>query len=371
MVRSVARVLAAVVCVGTVAFVFHGVPALARRSSPQFAKVASASRTISASLQKLEAQHLREEIAALRQAIGEPWWQRQGNLGLIGASVAVLGLLWTVVQQRREFSRQREADRAGAAREQQARLDGLFAGLAGNLASDQAAVRLAAVAGIESFTVDDRVAYHEQLLAVLLGILKVPRGDISDRVLARAFVAFLRRQQARGAVGGSVDLERACLAHCHLEDLDLRGADLRSADLGDSAIGRSVAMEHIDGRELHAPRLRAPGAQMTGARLDGATLQEARLRGAELNAATFRRAMLVSADLRDADLRDARFNGAQLQGAHLDGADLRGARFDGADLRDAYFRGALLDDGARQSIKRTPFWGQAHLENGALDSTGE
>lgn len=317
----------------------------------------------SASTAALEQLKLKEEIRALHRANTQRWWQSQVGLGVVGALVAIGGLLWTVIQQRREFVRQRTADRKTAERDQETRLDGLFAQLARDVASQDLAVRLSALAAIESFTGPERSAYHRQLLGLLQGILKVHRSDVSDRALARAFLAFLAAQQQAGsAVTAPLDLEAACLDGSSIAALDLRAADLRAAGLKGAFIAADVDMSGIDGRGLSGRRLRSVNGRFRGARLENADLQETSFRDADLREAKLRHANLISADFRRSCLIDARLTHASLQSAHLDGADLRGARFDRADLRDTYFLGAIFDEPCLESIRRSSFWRQAHFD---------
>jgi uncharacterized protein YjbI with pentapeptide repeats len=322
-------------------------------------------------LQALEEDLLRAEVRALNDEHDAPWWERSAAVGIIGAFVGAAGLLWTITQQRREMARQSNADRERASHDEQARLDGLFAGLATHISSQDVAVRLSALAGIESFATPKRRAYHRQLLSLLQGMVKISRGDVTDRIIARAFVNFLSLQQLRGkAPDGPLDLEMACLEGCSLARLDLRGADLRRATLREVVIHESVNLSGADCKGLSAQRLSAAGAQLAQAKLDQSTLQEAQLKDADLRNVTFHKANLVSADLRGARLNDARLREAKLQSAHFEGADLSGARLDGADLRDAYFHGATLDPPAIRSILRCSEWRRAHWDPEQIEALG-
>jgi uncharacterized protein YjbI with pentapeptide repeats len=229
------------------------------------------------------------------------------------------------------------------------------------------AVRLSATAGIKSFSTDDRSAYHRQLLSLLQGNIKLPREDVSDRVISRAFIEFLALLQARGTpIPEPLDLEGAWLEGCRLSDLNLRKADLRRAVLRDVTVDRSVDLEGIEGEHLDAKQLVAPHVRLFSAKLDHANFQGAKLRGANLQNVAFRKATLVSADLRESQLTASRLRDSFLQSAHLEKADLRGARFDGADLRDAYFEGAAIDMPALKSILRANSWESAHWDQQQL-----
>ncbi|HSZ68989.1 MAG TPA: pentapeptide repeat-containing protein [Solirubrobacteraceae bacterium] len=307
-------------------------------------------------------------MKSLQSANAEPWWQRSGGLGIIGALVAVGGLLWTIVQQGHAFANQKKSDLQLAEREQQERMDGLFARLAADVAADSVTTRVAATASIESFTGEDRSAYHRQLLSLLLAILKVPRGDVGDRVLADAALKFLRsQQQIAGKLRGPLELSQAMLAFGDLRGLDLRGADLVAADLTRAQLDGTSDLSGVSARDLRGRRIFANRARLRGAKLTEANLTEARLRGADLRGAELRRCDLVSADLREAQLRDARLNGAKLQGAHFERSELAGTRFDDADLSDAYFEGAHFDEAAMASIGRARNWQQAHLDESVRD----
>ncbi|HWM56099.1 MAG TPA: pentapeptide repeat-containing protein [Solirubrobacterales bacterium] len=322
----------------------------------------------SAGIHQLKVRHLQAEIQALEDQHDMPWWERDASLGILGAIVALGGLLWTITQQRREMSRQRQSDRDAGLFDQQVRLDGLFASLANDIASPVVAVRLSATAGIKSFSTEERGTYHSQLLSLLQGSIKLPREDVSDRVISRAFIEFLATLQERGsALHEPLDLEGAWLEGCLLSGLDLRKADLRGATLREVSVEHSVDLEGIQGERLDAKQLIAPRAQLRSAKLENADLTGAKLKGASLQNAALRNATLVAADLREAQLTAARLRDSYLQSAHFEKADLRGARFDGADLRDAYFAGASIDMPAFKSILRTSSWESAHWDSQQLD----
>jgi uncharacterized protein YjbI with pentapeptide repeats len=98
-----------------------------------------------------------------------------------------------------------------------------------------------------------------------------------------------------------------------------------------------------------------------------ANVGQAECDDAVLVGARFDGASITSTSLRRADAKYASFKGARLQSAHFDRADLRGARFEGANLTDTYFFGARLDQGALQSILRTPYWRHAHFDSDVFD----
>lgn len=103
-----------------------------------------------------------------------------------------------------------------------------------------------------------------------------------------------------------------------------------------------------DANGFHLQGLVWPHAQLAHCSLNEADLRDcvlpdANLRGASLDDSDCSRAQLSGANLRDASLRNVDLSNTHLAGADLRGADLRGARINETVLLDCDLRGARLD----------------------------
>jgi uncharacterized protein YjbI with pentapeptide repeats len=294
-------------------------------------------------------------------------------LPIVGAVVTVGGLLATVlglflqrakeardrVDEQNEAREERQADAkrraeelekerveraAAAANAQEER----FTALGTSLASDSAGERVSGLVGIFFFT-DVSAEYRERLFVLLRGVLTVDRFKTSDRALARAFVALLKRR-------------------CKDDRLATKGLDLQDVELRDVDLAYTI-LDGISGEGLKLQGARLHGATFDGARLTAAVLTgcrgrasfadavltEARLEQATLGRSAFmganlKRARLDAAKLVRCDCRDAAFDGAAATSVHFVGADLKGATFRRADVKEALFHGADLNEKCLRSL---------------------
>ena len=294
-------------------------------------------------LTEAEVEKIRDEAASIET--------NQGTIGdivrlapLITVLVAVAGLIATLWKQIAESSRQRELDRDEREKGRLQRLDDQVRELVENLASTSGSIRAAAAVSIRVFMRPTYEDVHEQVFLLLLGALRFPRKDFSDKLLIRTFERAAGEQLPLLRAKG--ELEELDLSNCFLTGVRLDGFDLSGIDIG---------FADLHGADLsHSNLWRARGisSDLSGAHLAGANLGEARLVGATIVKARFLNANLVSTKLRGADGTGAIFRGAAMQEVQLDGAVLRGARFEGTNLNNAYFRGAAFDQGALRSIAR-------------------
>jgi uncharacterized protein YjbI with pentapeptide repeats len=347
-----------------------------------------------------------------------------GVLTAIGAIVSV-GIGWG---QHKAQLKEREQERAGRERdaleqrrrESVERIDAEFAECAAKLASESTALRMSGAAALEGFLRPERAEYHERLLSLLIGLVKIRREPddpttlalgrllcehlsamglqlrqrVGERFPARADMVpgrptgSLKRDidlDLRGAQLPGASLPRLWLPGVLLTDADLRGARLRGAVLNHARLaGADLSHAELTDACLRQAAGLDPGPETRGvklreATLDGAKLTSADLRHAQASNAKFRGAQLQSvrcyhADLTGATFRDATMTGAllmraDLRGTSFDRADLGLARFDRADLRgasfeDAYLVGASFDDADLTGVS----FRRAKFDTRALDS---
>jgi uncharacterized protein YjbI with pentapeptide repeats len=342
---SVAKVLA-IACVALVTLGASSAPFAAGQSG---------------SFPRLEAEKTEAEIAQLRGE-AEDLRASRGTIGdvvrlapLITALVAVAALIATMWRQIGESGRQRNLDREERKKVRQERFDEQFRQIVENLSSKNGPVRAAAAASIQTFMRPEYRDFHQQVFLLLMGALRFPQKDFSDKLLVRTFQQVAREvlpdMRQQGA-WGELDLSNCFLARVQLNGLDLSGVDIGFADL--------------HGADLSGSKLwRAKGiaVNLGGSRLSGTDLGEARMINANLVKARFNDANLVSAKLKQADGTGASFRGSRMQEVQLDRAVLRGAHFERANLDSGYFRGASFDQGALKSIARGALnWRKAHWD---------
>ena len=307
----------------------------------------------------------REKLATEVEKLHDEDVKLDDERGLIGdlvrlapfitALVALGGLFITLSKQMAEGRRQRELDREERIAARTQRFDEQFQLMAKNLASEQGAERAAAAASIEVFMRPEYGEFHQRVFLLLLGVLRFPRKDFSDKLLVQAFQTAAREQiPALRGENPSVDLD---LSSCELTRVKLKGLDLSDAD---------IAFANLHGAELSTSslrRVRGYRVDLSDAHLNECDLQEARLVEANAVKARFTKANLISAKLMNADVTGASFMGAEMQEAKLDDATALGARFDGANLNNAFFRGTLLDPKALESIALRSFnWRKANWD---------
>jgi uncharacterized protein YjbI with pentapeptide repeats len=308
--------------------------------------------------ERLEREKLEQEIAKLEreQGLGAqlPAWA-----GVLTALVALGGfaLAWRQYRGDRRAEReseqeQRRRDRRERRRDSVRRFDESFAATVTNLGAQSPALRASAAASITALLKPEHRGFHDQVYEVFLANVRLPRGDLTDELLARAFALALRVHLDEHEAGEPPDLRDACLRGVDLSGLDLAGSRLADADLAEAVLA---------GANLR--RVRAEGVDLTKAILKGADLEEARLAGATLAGTRLGGARLVSAKLQGAHARAAVFEGALLQDAHLEQADLRGARFRRANLKNAYFQGARFDDATLEGLAGNPTLPWEHFDD--------
>ncbi|MGH2918616.1 MAG: pentapeptide repeat-containing protein [Solirubrobacteraceae bacterium] len=335
---------------------------------------------------ELESEKLREEIEKLRDEQSTPFLLRPVAITAVTALVAVCGLMATFIGQRREFKRQSEADRNQRIAEEQRRKDEhdkaeksredeaerrqeeRFAALATALASEAARERVSALVGIEAF-LEGAPVYRTRLFTLLRGILTIPRFDSTDRAIARAFVAVLRRRIAESPA----DARGLDLQDVHLHDVDLSGLalpeinghaiNLAGACLNGASFERGTFTEATMSRIDCDSKTSFRNADFSGAKTD---LTEAVLRDCTLVETLFRGARLSSAKLDRADCRGASFARARLQSAHLRGANLTGADFSRADVNDAFFQSAIFNEQTLLTLLTAEHRVDAHFDDDTL-----
>jgi len=185
-------------------------------------------------------------------------------------------------------------------------------------------------------------AYLDQMSQLMLeGNLRGSEEDSEVRTLARARTrTVLGRLDSRrkGSVvqflyeADLIDKEHpvVSLSAVRLRGADLSGAVLRDAGLFDADL---IDADLSGGADLS-------DADLSETDLNEADLSNAILSGADLGGAVLRDADLIDADLIDADLIGADLSGADLSGAYLNEADLSGAYLNEADLSGADLIGA-------------------------------
>jgi uncharacterized protein YjbI with pentapeptide repeats len=172
-------------------------------------------------------------------------------------------------------------------------------------------------------------AYLDQMSQLMLeGNLRGSEAGSEVRTLARARTqTVLARLDGRRKASVVQFLYEASLIKkehpvVSLSDVGMHGADLSQLDLSEANLS---------------------GADLRDADLSGADLSDADLGAAELEKADLRDADLSGADLSEAELDEADLSGATtLNFANLGGADLSGANLSGALLRDADLSEASL-----------------------------
>lgn len=276
---------------------------------------------------------------------------------LITVLVALGGLIATLWKQIGESGRQRTLDREERQKARQERFDVQFQQIVDNLGSKDGAVRAGAAASIQTFMRPEYADFHERVFLLLLGSLRFPVHDFSDKLLVRTFQQVaserLSRDPCTKTPRAGLDLSNCFLARVELINLDLAGADLAFADLHGSDLSNSSLY-----------RARGLQIDLSGARMQGTCLEEARMNDARLVKARLHGANLVSVKLKGVDATGASFRGSRMQEANLDKAVLLGASFLGADLNNAYFRGASFDLGALRSIARGALnWRQGNWDD--------
>jgi uncharacterized protein YjbI with pentapeptide repeats len=372
--------------------------------------------------ERLEVEKLRAERDKLENDKRWYVWAGPTLLGVLTAvgAIAGLGIGW---RQHKGQVKERERDLAGREREKLEqrkresgeRVDAEFADCAAKTASENVALRMSGLAALEAFLRPERADYHERLLSLLIGLVKIRRdpADPTTLALGRLLCRHLSTMGLRlrhrvaerfpsrvemvpgrrtGSLKRDIDLDLrgaqlpgASLSRLWLPGVLLTSADLRGADLSGAVLnsvrfaGADLSHANLTGACLRQaagvdPRPGACGVNLSYARLDEAKLTSADLRHANAKGATFRGAQLQSARCYHADLGEATFLGATLTGALLtranlrgatfDAADLRGTRFDRADLRGASFvnadldgasfRGATVDSGALDDLECAP-----------------
>lgn len=204
------------------------------------------------------------------------------------------------------------------------------------LGSEQAAVRVGAVYGLE-LIVAISPGQRDVVMEILCAFVRATSGGIPSISPPKARLPMVGwttsqfdqpvlavrepdRQAALRVLGrltiGPFD-EEALLDRTDRDVFSMEGAELRRADL---TLGR------FDGANLRYCDLR--GANMSGAFFESANSFWATLAGANLAGSN-----LCCATFDDADLRETDFTGAQLVGATFARADISGATFERADLR--------------------------------------
>ena len=329
-------------------------PLLAAAALAALAILASASPAAETPLQR---RHLRAEISKLKAEtthLGRETHRLEDDEGTVGdivklaplitALVALGGLIITLLKQIGESGRQRELDRAEREKALNQRLDEQFKEITENLSAENGAVRAAAAASIQMFMQPEYSEMHRRLFFLLLGALRFPKDDFSDKLLIRTFQQVAPSQIAQmrgGPAPPELDFSNCCLKRVKLSRVDLSGVDMAFATLHGAELV-----------ECDLRRARGYEVDLSGACLRGTTLGEARMKKAKLVKADFREAGLISTKLQETDATGADFRGAKMQEAQLDRSVLKGAHFQGADLNNAYFRGATFDQGSLQSIAR-------------------
>lgn len=123
-----------------------------------------------------------------------------------------------------------------------------------------------------------------------------------------------------------VDLERASLAHAHLENANLIGANLKKAYFFDAHLeGAKLLLAQLDGAhfsDAHLEEANLWNASLRGADFSNAHLENAKLVGTNLERTNFYRAHLEEADLAAAVLSDEKQVGPQLADVYWDRANL-------------------------------------------------
>jgi uncharacterized protein YjbI with pentapeptide repeats len=322
-----------------------GMPMLAAAQSDD---ASLTSKKLHAEVEKLEA-----EVEKLDDERG--WVADVIRLApFITAIVALAGLLITLWKQRAETNRQRTLDREERSKARIQRFDEQFQQTAMNLASNQGEIRAAAAASIATFMRPEYEDFHERLFLLLLGALRFPRKDASDKLLIRSFQVAARDQIPAMRLDPTfrIDLTNCWLERVQLRKLDLTDSDMAFAHLHDADLTESILR-----------RTRGFEVDLSAARLGGCDLQEARLNKATLVKARLTDANLVSAQLKDADASGANFCGARMQEAHLERSTLHGARFDGANLDNAFFAGTSLDEATLRNVAlRAVAWRKANWD---------
>lgn len=260
----------------------------------------------------------------------------------ITAIVALVGVYLTLTKQRSDASRQHKFDVEAREKAQLQRFDAQFQQVAENLASEKKEIRAAAIASIDAFLRPEYADFHERLFVLLLGALRFPRDDFTDKLVVGAFetaaqlnVPAIKAKKPDGEID---------LSHCRLPGVDLSGLNLSNGDVAFANLHRAFLVKS------NLRRLRGIKVDLSAARLGGSDLQEARLREANLIKAQFQNANLVSAQMKFVDATSAAFQGSRMQEIHLEGSSLFGAHFEGANLNNGYFMGASLDEAAMRSI---------------------
>lgn len=343
----------------------------------------------------LQQEKLREEIKQLQLS-------NQGQEGLSGfirayggmltGLGAVIGALLAVRKysnqrkdERKAEQNQREKDMEQQKIDAELRADEAFTRVIAGLATEKPYERVAAAAGLWTFTEPAYEKYWPQIYRLALANLKLGGDDETSRQLVDVFTTVLKLLPAPHEI--DTDFSRAYLARADLsglrdasetKDVDGESTTLKSASNGKSA-NNSKSLRGFDFSSANLSDADLRNSDLTGAtgtevdirraRLSGpsASLETVRFQKARADGAIFQQGRLVNAHFEYAELTNAQFQQARLQGAHFENASLHGARFEEADIADARFTGATLDVVALGSILDAKRWQGAHFSQKEQD----
>ena len=143
-------------------------------------------------------------------------------------------------------------------------------------------------------------------------------------------------------------LNRAELAHAHLQGANLSGGNLQRARLDNSHLQRAdLSVSHLQMATFYFAYLQE--ARLFGVHMQGAILSQTHMQGADLAGAFLQKSVLSRVHL-----QGARLSVTQMQGAHLSEAYLQGAEFSEVRLQGASLSGAQLQ-GATSLARKWPF----------------
>ncbi|MEV0338917.1 pentapeptide repeat-containing protein [Nocardia sp. NPDC050713] len=277
--------------------------------------------------------------------------------GAGAVTAACLILLNGHLVRRQEDKHHRET----AAREGEIALRDRYTSIAGQLADNSPAVRMAGVYALVALSDDWHAFGNDQERRVCVDLLRAyirvpmlepvdaPDGlsGAGEREVRQSIVRSIayRRQLAqdddRSWSSIKTTFWRSILPGCALQDCKMPGWQLTGAVLTEA----SLAGADLSAAILRSARLER--ADLTKANLQGADLRNVAAAGSNFEKTDLSGADLSEADLSGANLTEARLSTAALPAARLAGADLTSADLSGADLRGADLAGVIYSADTR------------------------